>query len=203
MMRVPSFALLCCCCCTHAELTGKAFRDPPNDHQPVFYDASLTTDAAHLLPDKNDRTDLVYEDDSTEFDANEYGKYDGDIDNDSAYGSEDEEEFLTTNDTPTTTECDHDHDHDDDHDHDHDHDHNHDHDHHNGWTTAQQWGYATLANSVVVSFSLCGIVIVKCTSGKSRQTIGDMFLGLCVSIMLGDGVMHIMPHFLGMNFSTI
>ena len=70
----------------------------------------MTTDAAHLLPDKNDRTDLVYEDDSTEFDANEYGKYDGDIDNDSAYGSEDEEEFLTTNDTPTTTECDHDHD---------------------------------------------------------------------------------------------
>ena len=62
--------------------------------------------------------------------------------------------------------------------------------------------YATLANSVVVSFSLCGIVIVKCTSGKSRQTIGDMFLGLCVSIMLGDGVMHIMPHFLGMNFSA-
>ena len=185
-MRVPSFALLCCCCCTHAELTGKAFRDPPNNHRPIFYDGSLTTDAAHLLPDKNDRTSLVHENDSNLFDAYKYGKYDGDIDNDSVYGSDNDEEVQTTNDTPTTTECDDDH----------------DHDHHNGWSTAQQWGYATLAISVVVSFSLCGIVIVKCTSGKGRQTIGDMFLGLCVSIMLGDGVMHIMPHFLGTNFTA-
>ena len=173
-MRVPSFALLCCCCCTHAELTGKAFRDPPTNHQPVFYDSTSTTE--HLLPNKNDRTDLGYEINSV-LDAYDY--------DDNGEGNNEE---LTTNDAPSTTQCDHDHD-------------DHDHDHHNGWTSAQQWGYATLANSVVVSFSLCGIVIVKCTTGKSRRTIGDMFLGLCASIMLGDGIMHIMPHFLGTNFS--
>ena len=180
MMRVPSFALLCCCCCTHAELNGKAFRDPPINHKPVFYDDSLTTDAPHLIPDKNDPLGIILKN-NLAVDAHEYDNGNENID---TIGSNSLYQYQTTNYIPTSTEGVHDP----------------DHDHHNDWTSAQQWGYATLANSVVVSFSLCGIVIVKCTSGKSRRTIGDMFLGLCVSIMLGDGIMHIMPHFLGKIF---
>ena len=66
-----------------------------------------------------------------------------------------------------------------------------------GWTKAQQWGYAVLANSFNVCLSLSGIMIVKCSNGGNRRVLGDFFLGLAVSIMLGDSLLHIMPEVLG------
>ena len=66
-----------------------------------------------------------------------------------------------------------------------------------GWTKAQQWGYAVMANSFNVCLSLSGIMIVKCSNGGNRRVLGDFFLGLAVSIMLGDSLLHIMPEVLG------
>ena len=66
-----------------------------------------------------------------------------------------------------------------------------------GWTKAQQWGYAVLANSFNVCLALSGIMIVKCSNGGNRRVLGDFFLGLAVSIMLGDSLLHIMPEVLG------
>ena len=72
-----------------------------------------------------------------------------------------------------------------------------------GWTKAQQWGYAVLANSFNVCLALSGIMIVKCSNGGNRRVLGDFFLGLAVSIMLGDSLHHIMPEVLGRYNSTI
>ena len=66
-----------------------------------------------------------------------------------------------------------------------------------GWTKTQQWGYAVLANSFNVCLALSGIMIVKCSNGGNRRVLGDFFLGLAVSIMLGDSLLHIMPEVLG------
>ena len=170
-------SLICCCCCTHAELTGRAFRDlkSSGDHQIVFYGDSLTTDVNHLLPNINEPVPV--RSDNIAYGHESQGK-------NGKHFRESYVEIETDSIHPITKMDDHDHDH-----------------NHGSWTTAQQWGYATLANSVVVSFSLCGIVIVKCTNSKNRRTIGDFFLGLVVSIMLGDAIMHIMPHFLGKRTS--
>ena len=48
-----------------------------------------------------------------------------------------------------------------------------------------------------VLLSLLGIVIVKCTTNDNRQFVGDLFLGLAVSTMLGDSLLHILPSVLG------
>ena len=66
-----------------------------------------------------------------------------------------------------------------------------------GWTKTQQRGYAVLANSFNVCLALSGIMIVKCSNGGNRRVLGDFFLGLAVSIMLGDSLLHIMPEVLG------
>ena len=47
--------------------------------------------------------------------------------------------------------------------------------------------------------SLLGVFIVKCTNGQNRKFIGDVFLGLAVSTMLGDSFLHIMPSVLGLH----
>ena len=105
-----------------------------------------------------------------------------------------------------THDHDHDHDHGEDED-DHDDDDNHD-DHDHGaeqatndeeWSTAQMWGYGVLANSVLVLLSIIGILSVKCTNEKSFQYVTDIFLGLAVSTMLGDAILHIIPIFLGLH----
>lgn len=67
------------------------------------------------------------------------------------------------------------------------------------WTKAQQWGYAFLANSFNVCLALSGIMIVKCSNGGNRRVLGDFFLGLAVSIMLGDSLLHIMPEILDLK----
>ena len=96
----------------------------------------------------------------------------------------------------------------DDHD-DHDHEeHEEDDDHNHGaetvsseeeWSTAQMWGYGVLANSVLVLLSIIGILSVKCSNEKNFQYITDIFLGLAVSTMLGDAILHIIPIFLGLH----
>ena len=51
--------------------------------------------------------------------------------------------------------------------------------------------------TVNVCLALSGIMIVKCSNGGNRRVLGDFFLGLAVSIMLGDSLLHIMPEVLG------
>ena len=98
---------------------------------------------------------------------------------------------------------DHDHDDHDDHDHDEHDDHDdHDHDDHDDhddgeWSTAEKWGYATLANAFLVSLSLLGILLIKSTSANARVYVNDVFLGLAVSTMLGDAILHILPYIIG------
>ena len=48
-----------------------------------------------------------------------------------------------------------------------------------------------------VLMSLLGIIIVKFTTSDNRQYVGDLFLGLAVSTMLGDSLLHILPSVLG------
>ena len=67
------------------------------------------------------------------------------------------------------------------------------------WNNAEKWGYAVLANSVLVLLSIVGILSVKCSDETSRQYVTDIFLGLAVSTMLGDSILHIIPIFLGLH----
>ena len=53
-----------------------------------------------------------------------------------------------------------------------------------------------------VLLSLLGIVIVKCTTNDNRKFVGDLFLGLAVSTMLGDSLLHILPSVLGKSGLT-
>ena len=186
-MRVPSFALLCCCCCTQAELTGSAFDNGHGveNHERIFYGdqkhaSTDLTENEKLLDDELDKPGRPGLDHFKTTDVHaafnnvpEYSANDS-VNRDSAVDGDSH----------------------DDHDHDHD-----DHDDvvNEKWTKAEQWGYAILANSCVVCLSLCGILIVKCTNGNNRRIIGDYFLGLVVSIMLGDSLLHIMPEVLGLH----
>ena len=54
-------------------------------------------------------------------------------------------------------------------------------------------------NRFLVCLSLLGIFIVKCSSTKNRLFVGDVFLGLAVSTMLGDSILHILPAVLGLH----
>lgn len=54
-------------------------------------------------------------------------------------------------------------------------------------------------NPFLVCLSLLGIFIVKCSSTKNRLFVGDVFLGLAVSTMLGDSILHILPAVLGLH----
>ena len=67
------------------------------------------------------------------------------------------------------------------------------------WTRAQQWGYATLAYTFIVILSLSGLVLMKCTTNSTRTYVNDIFLGLAVSTMLGDAMLHIIPLVLGLH----
>ena len=85
-----------------------------------------------------------------------------------------------------------------------DHDHDHDDDHKTStksskFTTAEKWGYAVLANSFLVLLAVVGILSVKCSDERSRLYVTDIFLGLAVSTMLGDSILHIIPIFLGIH----
>ena len=171
-MKIPSFALLCCCCCTQAALTGSPFDNGHGveNHQRIFY-GEQNLESGH--ESKKPRV--------AQFKAADFYAGVGNV----AY------DFIFDG----SRHDDHDH----DQDHDHDHDHDPDDDVNEKWTKAEQWGYAILANSCVVCLSLCGILIVKCTNGNNRRIIGDYFLGLVVSIMLGDSLLHIMPEALGLH----
>ena len=46
---------------------------------------------------------------------------------------------------------------------------------------------------------MIGILSVKCSDEKSRLYVTDIFLGLAVSTMLGDTILHIIPIFLGIH----
>ena len=48
-----------------------------------------------------------------------------------------------------------------------------------------------------VALALLGIFLIKCSTPKSRLLVGDVFLGLSVSTMLGDSLLHILPSVLG------
>ena len=188
-MRVPSFALLCCCCCTQAELTGSSFDNGHGveNHERIFYgeqkriSADVTVNEKQLDDELNQSgisglDQFKTTDVHAAYDNVDDASDDGSVRHDSALSGDGH----------------------DDHDHDHDHD-DHDDDVNEKWTKAEQWGYAILANSCVVCLSLCGILIVKCTNGDNRRIIGDYFLGLVVSIMLGDSLLHIMPEVLGLH----
>ena len=84
-------------------------------------------------------------------------------------------------------ELDHeDHDHDYDHYHDHDetlvdpddHDHDHDHDDDKFWTTADAYGYATLANGIITITSVSGIMFISCI--KEGLAFCDKIISLTV-----------------------
>ena len=47
--------------------------------------------------------------------------------------------------------------------------------------------------------SLIGIFVIKFTSPSSRTFVNDIFLGLAVSTMLGDALLHIIPIVLGLH----
>ena len=187
-MRVPSFALLCCCCCTQAELSGSAFDNGhgADNHERIFYGEQKRTSAdvtvkEKQLEDKFNQPELSGLDQFKTTDV--HATYDNL--SDALYGGSVRHDGALDRDGH------------DDHDHD-------DHDDHDDvvdekWSKAEQWGYAILANSCVVCLSLCGILIVKCTNGDNRRIIGDYFLGLVVSIMLGDSLLHIMPEVLGLH----
>ena len=184
-MRVPSFALLCCCCCTQAELTGSPFDNGHGveNHERIFY-GEQTPESVDL-----NETQLRSDDLATlpgTFGLNQFKTADfhaavdnvTDVSDDSSVNERGNDQHFDDN----------------------DHDNNEEDDVVNGkWTKAEQWGYAILANSCVVCLSLCGILIVKCTNGNNRRIIGDYFLGLVVSIMLGDSLLHIMPEVLGLH----
>ena len=52
-----------------------------------------------------------------------------------------------------------------------------------------------------VALAVLGIFLIKCSTPKSRLLVGDVFLGLSVSTMLGDSLLHILPSVLGeLNF---
>ena len=67
---------------------------------------------------------------------------------------------------------DHDHDYDQDHDHDYKHDDldDQDHAHKNDqvWTSAQAYGYATLANGIITLTSLSGILFISCVQERLK-----------------------------------
>ena len=48
-----------------------------------------------------------------------------------------------------------------------------------------------------VALAVLGIFLIKCSTAKSRLLVGDVFLGLSVSTMLGDSLLHILPSVLG------
>jgi len=53
-----------------------------------------------------------------------------------------------------------------------------------------------------VALAVLGIFLIKCSTPKSRLLVGDVFLGLSVSTMLGDSLLHILPSVLGeLNFN--
>ena len=171
-MKVPSFALLCCCCCTQAELTGSPFDNGHGveNHERVFY-GEQKLESEHFNDNKKPGHSGL-----DQFKAADFHAIVDNITDD-----------FTGNFDGTR------HDEHDDHDDDGDDIVN------EKWSKAEQWGYAIFANSCVVCLSLCGILIVKCTNGNNRRIIGDYFLGLVVSIMLGDSLLHIMPEVLGLH----
>jgi len=70
------------------------------------------------------------------------------------------------------------------------------------WTTAQAYGYGTLANFFLTMSSLSGLTIViyvqKCKPAGSDY-IFDAFLSLASSTMLGDAFFHTLPVVLGLH----
>ena len=52
-------------------------------------------------------------------------------------------------------------------------------------------------DSKKVALAVLGIFLIKCSTPKSRLLVGDVFLGLSVSTMLGDSLLHILPSVLG------
>lgn len=132
-MRIPSIAILCCCCCTHALLA----KTVSLTILLLFCNAGK---CEHLIKEL-DRFELIHDDDQSQY-----------------YKTENHPTIRQRNRRDGDNHDGHDDDHEDDHDDDHnDHSHSDDDpeastpspDKDNDWTTAQKWGYATLANSIL------------------------------------------------------
>ena len=121
-MKIPSVALLCCCCCTHALLEVSSKLKAGLDHvhsdgKPKFY-----MDGAARSDDSHEIL--------------KKSNFEKLREENNVITAADDEYYEEGDDENPDDGSGHGHSHDDD-----------DHDHDEGWSTAQQWGYATLANT--------------------------------------------------------
>ncbi|XP_039978656.1 zinc transporter ZIP4 [Xiphias gladius] len=69
-----------------------------------------------------------------------------------------------------------------------------------GLTTTERYLYATIANVVITLMSMCGIVVLLCTSCTNVFQLCIQFcISLAVGSLTGDALLHLLPMFLGLH----
>lgn len=61
---------------------------------------------------------------------------------------------------------------------------------------AEAWVWATLAAMIITIASLCGVVFLPIKSAHSQQPLMHILLGLSSGALIGDAVLHLIPHVL-------
>lgn len=64
-------------------------------------------------------------------------------------------------------------------------------------STAERYGYGTLATFIICMCSVVGAFVVKCTSDAAYEVIIAVFLGLATGTLYTDALLHLLPMALG------
>lgn len=70
---------------------------------------------------------------------------------------------------------------------------------HNPPTTAQRYGYGTIATVIVCLCSTAGVIFLRCCSSRLYRIVIELFLGLAVGTLVSDSLLHLVPQALGIH----
>lgn len=66
-------------------------------------------------------------------------------------------------------------------------------------TTAEKWGYSTLAVTIISAFAISGVLFVRLVKKRIWVPISDFLMGLGAATILCDAMLHLLPHALDLH----